>query len=111
MDGMDKTGEFDFGVAQSILKSNSKRKGEKSEAREDTVTTLKLDTEHPTLDTCKQNWARPGSNRQSLLFPPSPSGPGCESSVLAIDGHAGKSLRQQRLSTTGPRTRFGLRIL
>ena len=62
MKDMNKTDEFDFELAQSILKSNSKKKSGKYDAESEQDTSLKLDTVHSTRDTKKKNWAQGESN-------------------------------------------------
>ena len=62
MKDMNKTDEFDFDLAQSILKSNSKKKSGKTDVEETKATSLKPDTGNPTRDTRNKNWAQGESN-------------------------------------------------
>ena len=66
MENMDKTDEFDFGVAQSLLKSNSKKKSGKISVEDEIATSFKLDTGHPTRDTKIRNG--PGRDRTGNLY-------------------------------------------
>ena len=58
MKNMDKIGEFDFDLAQSILKSNSKKKSGKMDVEEEQITSLEPDTGNSKLGTRNKNWAQ-----------------------------------------------------